>query len=176
MRRLFSRLLPGVLAPTVGLTAATVRSTSRSCFAGWLAMGRSSGMRTAGCVGMRSCSVGIRCYGSGSVRPAIAAGMHYSCVAGVHNRLVGYDSMVCCISAPAGISSSTSVAEAVAAPAVAIAPTRPRAHAEEDTVIEVARPVEADRRATVWRIVIVAIGTDRWNAYVDGNLRMRDWR
>ena len=120
--------------------------------------------------------MGIRCYGSGGVRLAIAAGMDHSGVACVHNRLVDDDSMVCCVSATAGISSSTSIAEAMAAPAVAIAPTRPRAHTEEDTVIEVARPVEADRRATVWRIVIVAIGTDRWNAYVDGNLRMRDWR
>jgi hypothetical protein len=139
-------------------------------------MGCSSGMRTVGYVGIRSSGVGIGCYGSGSVRPTIAASMDYSGVAGVHNRLVDDDSMVCCISATAGISSSTSIAEAMAAPAVVIAPTRPRAHAEEDTVIEVTRPVEADGRATVWRIVIVAVGTDRWNAYVDGDLRMRDWR
>lgn len=71
MRRSYKRLLPGVLAPTVDLTAAPVRRTSRSCFVGWLVIGCSCGMGTVGYVGMHSGGVGISCYGSGSGDPLL---------------------------------------------------------------------------------------------------------
>jgi hypothetical protein len=42
-------------------------------------------------------------------------------------------------------------------PAVAIAPVRPWAHAKEDPVIEIARPIKTHGCASVRRIVIVPI-------------------
>lgn len=68
------------------------------------------------------------------------------------------------------VSSSTTVGEAMIAPAVVIAPVGPRAHAKEDAVIEIARPVKANRSAGVGGIVVVAIGTDGLSPYADGNL------
>jgi hypothetical protein len=56
-------------------------------------------------------------------------------------------------------------------PAVAITPVRPWAHAQEDPVIEIARPIKAAGGAAVRGIVVIAIGTDGWiYAYADDNL------
>src|ERR1700722_3156170 len=78
----------------------------------------------------------------------------------------------------ADISSSSGALKAMFAPAVAVAPVRPRTHAQEDTVIEIARPIETTGRAAVRCIVVIAVGTDRLNAdaHVDANLCTGGWR
>ena len=63
----------------------------------------------------------------------------------------------------------------MATPAVVIAPASPWAHAQEDSVVEIARPVETNRCAGVWGIVVVAVGTNGWNTYVNRNLRISLW-
>jgi hypothetical protein len=84
---------------------------------------------------------------------------------------VGIGSVIGRVAASTCISASTAINEAIAAPPVAIAPAGPRTHAQEDAVVEVARPIETDRRATIWRIVIIAIGANGLNTDGDDNLR-----
>jgi hypothetical protein len=69
--------------------------------------------------------------------------------------------------APGYVVSSARAIEAMGAPAVAVTPVMPRAYAEEDSVIEIAGSVEADRGAGVRRIVEVSIGADRRRAADD---------
>ena len=78
--------------------------------------------------------------------------------------------------ASAVVASSAIVHKAMAAPAVAIAPARPRAHAQEDAVIKISRSVKAHRRAGIRRIVVVPVGTHRLNADTNNNLRIRRGR
>jgi hypothetical protein len=67
------------------------------------------------------------------------------------------------VTASAAVVVASAVArEAMAAPAVAVAPVAPGTDAEEDSVIEVARAVEAVGSASVGRIVVVAVGAYRW--------------
>gem|GEM_PF-3853469 len=76
----------------------------------------------------------------------------------------------------AHVSPSAAMDETMVSPAVAIAPLVPRADAEEDSVIEVARSVESDGSAGVGRIVVVAVGTDRRRASdANDNLRLSWW-
>ena len=75
------------------------------------------------------------------------------------------------------ISSTAGSDKAMAAPTVVIAPAGPWAHAQEDAVVEVARPVITDRSAGIRCIAVVAVRTDGWRTtYGDGNLRIRFWR
>jgi hypothetical protein len=75
------------------------------------------------------------------------------------------------------ISSAPGSDKAMPTPTVVITPTRPRAHAQEDAVVEITRPVITHRSAGVRRISVVAIRTDGWRTtYGDGNLRIRFWR
>jgi hypothetical protein len=78
--------------------------------------------------------------------------------------------------AAATIASATTVTEAMAAPAVAIAPASPWAHAQEDSVVEVSRPVKTHWRAGVGLIVVIAVRANRWYADVDDDLRASRWR
>jgi hypothetical protein len=135
-------------------------------------MGCSFGTGIVGYAGMRSWGVGTRCYGSSSGGPAIAAVVHRSCVAGVHHPSAAGTCMARCISAATRIPSSTSIAEAMAAPAVVIAPAGPRAHAQEDTVIEITRSIEPIGRAGIGCIVVVAIGTDGLLPYANHYLSL----
>jgi hypothetical protein len=58
-------------------------------------------------------------------------------------------------------------------PAVAIAPVSPRADAQKNSVIEIARAIEADRSTGIGRIVVVTIGANgRRPTDVDGDLRI----
>jgi hypothetical protein len=59
------------------------------------------------------------------------------------------------------VTSSTRVDEAMTAPAVSVAPVGPWTYAQKDPVIEIARPVEADRRTGVGWIFVVAVTTNR---------------
>ena len=67
------------------------------------------------------------------------------------------------------VASATRAAEAMAAPAVGVAPVGPWAYAEEDAVIEVARPIITIGRAGIGCIAVVAIGTDRLNTDANTN-------
>jgi hypothetical protein len=69
------------------------------------------------------------------------------------------------------IAASAFTAEAMPAPAMAIAPAAPRAHAQEDAVVEVSRPVITHGRALVRRVAVVTVRTDGLNADIDVDLR-----
>jgi hypothetical protein len=112
-----------------------------------------------GCTTMRRCRV------RSGVGSAPIAGAYYRCAA--RPSTIGWGSVI-----STGIPASTAIAEAMATPAVVIAPASPWAHAQEDAVIEVPRPVIANGRAGVRRIAVVAVGTDGGHPYVDGNLRV----
>jgi hypothetical protein len=68
------------------------------------------------------------------------------------------------------ITSTALTDKPVTAPAVAIAPAGPWAHAQEDSIIEISRAVETVGRAGVWRIVVIAISAHRRNADADHDL------
>jgi hypothetical protein len=146
---------------------------------------------TRRCGGVR-CAVGLAVMRWGGVRGGLGlAVMHWG---GVRLAVVRGGSMVGCPFAvrvynrwTAGvsviaheasvISSAAGRDKAMAAPTVVITPAGPWAHAQEDAVIEVARPVITNRGAGVRCIAVVAVRTDRWwTTYVDGNLRIRFWR
>jgi hypothetical protein len=59
--------------------------------------------------------------------------------------------------------------KAVSAPTMRIAPVCPRAHAQEDAVIEVSWPVETVGCACVRGVVVVAPLANRWSAQVDAH-------
>src|ERR1700691_2918258 len=82
------------------------------------------------------------------------------------------------VSTAGNISSSSSAVEAMFAPAVAVAPVRPWTDAQEDAVIEIARPIKTTGRTAVRCIVVIAVGTDRLNADADAdaNLCAGGWR
>jgi hypothetical protein len=75
--------------------------------------------------------------------------------------------------AAAVITSTALFREAMAAPAVAIAPAGPGTHAQKDTAVKVSWPIESVWRAGVGRVVVIAVGADRLNADVNDNLRVR---
>jgi hypothetical protein len=75
------------------------------------------------------------------------------------------------------ISSAPGSDKAMPAPTVVITPAGPWAHAQEDAVVEVARPVITNGGAGIRCIAVVAVRTDGWRTtYGDGNLRIRFWR
>jgi hypothetical protein len=61
------------------------------------------------------------------------------------------------LAAAATITSSTTVAEAMATPAVAVAPAGPRPHAQEDAAVKIPRPVKSIGRAGIRCIVVIAV-------------------
>ena len=75
------------------------------------------------------------------------------------------------------ISSAPGSYKAMPAPTVVITPAGPRAHTQEDAIVEITRPVITHRSAGIRRIAVVTIRTDGWRTtYIDGNLRIRFWR
>ena len=78
--------------------------------------------------------------------------------------------------AAAVVAASALTMEAMLAPAVAIAPAGPGAHAEEDAIVEVPRPVKSIGGAGVRRSFVIAPLTDGWNADFDSNLSFCGWR
>ena len=58
-------------------------------------------------------------------------------------------SMKAAVAMASDVPSATSTVEAILAPAVAIAPACPWTHAEEDPIMEVARPIVPNRGAAV---------------------------
>jgi len=107
--------------------------------------------RYMGCAGTRSSAMGDRRVrmDSTSATSANAAAAHSRTASGMSAIRHGARSAV--------IVSSTLAAETMAAPTVAIAPSSPWAHAQEDAVVEVSWPVEAHGRAGVRGIAVVAV-------------------
>jgi hypothetical protein len=110
-----------------------------------------------GCAGTRSTGIVAATTGCCNTRTACirmvgaaAAGANYPAAACIAAAL-GHGP------AAAAIVSATAVTEPMAAPAVAITPAGPWAHAQEDAVVEISRPVKAIGCAGVRRIVIIAV-------------------
>ena len=157
-----------------------------------VAMGSATTMRSASAVsfpttvrrrGMRSRRMGslrmscrrprascMRGFVTTSSMVVLADGLSMACL------LAALISAPCGKSASAVIASSTIIHKAMSAPAVAIAPARPRPHAQEDSVVEVSRPVEANRRAGIRRVVVVAIRANRLDTDVNDDLCIRSGR
>jgi hypothetical protein len=77
-----------------------------------------------------------------------------------------------CKAAASVVPSAAIIHEAMLTPAVPIAPAGPWAHAQENAVVEVARPIESHRRAFIRRIVVIPVRTHRLCAYIDVDLRL----
>src|ERR1700728_95028 len=156
-------------------------------------MGRSARCATTryGCVG-RACRCGtvryvcagcarrcgtVRyvCAGGARRAPGVrpAGGACRGCAA--YASAIGRISTISRKTTAAVVASPAAAVEAMVAPAVAVTPTGPRAHAQEDTVVEIARPIKADRRTLIRCVVIVAVGTHRLNAYANADLRISSW-
>jgi hypothetical protein len=141
---------------------------------------RRGGVRS-GCVGLAVMRGGVRSSGvglaimRGSVRLTV---MRWGCVRLAVMRDGGMGAGISVIAYEAtGISSASGIDKAMAAPTVVITPACPWAHAQEDAVVEVARPVITNRGARVRCIAVVAVRTDRGRTpYGDGDLRIRFWR
>src|ERR1700728_1190871 len=93
-----------------------------------------------------------------------SASLGFASIAGTYRRSTTCGSAIGRHTPSASIPSSSAIAETVLAPAVAVAPASPRTHAQEDALIEIARPVKAHWRACVWCVIVVAIGTGGLNA------------
>jgi len=93
----------------------------------------------------------------------------------------GVGASIACISASAvssagNVPSSSTTSEAITAPAVAVAPIRPGAHAQENAAMEIAWTIKAAGCASVRCIVVVAVGTDgRSCPDAHDNLRAGHW-
>jgi hypothetical protein len=149
-------------AATAMRSATAARSaTTRGCSVG---SDTGSARRWFGvrCVITRRCDMRTAC-GCSAVRSTSATCTYYRCAACT-------STIICRATKPARISSPTTTAEAMAAPTVVIAPSRPRAHAQEDAVIKIAGPIVTNGRAGIWCVVVVAIRTSGRRPYVDGNL------
>jgi hypothetical protein len=144
------------------------------------------GSSTAGWAGVSAvCCCGMRCWlrSAGARRCSVRSGCGRPCVGrgcgsvvSARCRRASVTPAIGCGTTSAGISSSAAAAETMVTPAVAIAPAGPWAHTQENAVVEVAWSVEADWSAGVGRIVVVAVGTNRWNTDIDDDLRFGRWR
>src|SRR5580693_3709075 len=137
-------------------------------------MGRSARCATTrcGCVGRsaRCATTRYGCVGRACRAPGVrlAGGTCRGCAA--YASAIGRISTISRKTTAAVVPSAAAAVEAMFAPAVAVTPTGPRAHAQEDTVVEIARPIKADRRAGVRRIVVVTVGTHRLDTDANANL------
>jgi len=102
-----------------------------------------------------------------------AACTDFSATPRMNCRAAGEVAMIGRVTAAAAIAAAAPVYEPMTAPPVAISPARPWAHAQEDAVVKVSRPVKAIRRAGVGRVVVIAVRTYRLNANADANDDLR---
>ena len=127
----------------VGSATATMgRATTRGC-----GMGGATGR-----VVVRGCGMGTT-HGATAVVSAIAPGAYGPWP----TSAIGCIRASTAVSTAGDIPASASAIEAMIAPAVAIAPARPWTHAQEDAVIEIARPIKSAGCAAVRSIVVVAV-------------------
>jgi hypothetical protein len=147
-------------------------TTTRTCPAGLpAAWASTTGTCTHGTSDVRMCVAGT--YAWAWSRPVSRAVAWSAAMAVCRSAAMGV-----CRSAAAvwawAISSSAGGYEAMATPAMVIAPVPPGADAQEDAVIEVTGAVEAHRCTAVGCVVVVAVGADRRRTTdVDGDLRVR---
>jgi len=120
---------------------------------------------------MRRATVGCCGTRSGMGRTARCATARRYCMA---TSTIGC--ITASVSTTGDVPSSATAVEAMFAPAVAVAPVRPGSHAQEDAVIEIARAIKTTGRAAVWCVLVIAVGTDRLNAYADADLCTGGWR
>jgi hypothetical protein len=156
------------------MRSSATRCCGVRCFMRSAAMCCSNVRSTMGSGATRCCDA--RPIGEGfSVGSASIGGMCYRCAACCAPTIcaptIGRDTMK-----STGIPSSATIAEAMVAPPVAIAPSRPWTHAQKDAVVKIARPVIPDGRAGIRSVIVVSVRTDGWCAYVDGNLRVSRWQ
>jgi hypothetical protein len=124
--------------------------------------------------GLRSAAA--RCCSMRTDRGGLSVGVGRAPAVATRCRSASLAPAIGCSTTSAGIPSSAAAAETMVAPAVAIAPAGPWAHSQENAVIEIAWSVEADWSTGVRRIVVVAIGANRWSTDIDDNLRPGRWR
>jgi len=148
------------LVPVTAVTAASIAAvvaTSVTSFGIAMAAGRSGcGMTMA--TGRSGCSMAVATGRSGSSLAMAGPACGRSAVAVI---VVAASSAAIAGSDVTAIAAPTSVAEAMAAPAVVISPVCPWSHAQENTVVEVTRPVVSVRGAAIGRIAVITVGTDR---------------
>jgi hypothetical protein len=78
-------------------------------------------------------------------------------------------------SAAAAVSAPAAINEPVLAPSVPVAPAGPWTHAKKNTAVKVSRAVKAIRRAGIWRIVVIAVLTNRLYANSNHDLGLSAW-
>jgi hypothetical protein len=170
-------------AATASLSAAAdTAGLSATAATGLAAAG--TGMSTAAATGLSAAGTGMStaaaimgsyCAWCAGLSAAARAG-HATTAAGVTAAAAGIVTAIGHAAAAAAISSAAILDEAMTAPAVAVAPASPWAHAQEDAVIEIPRSVKTHGSAGVGRVVVVAPGTDRLNANPNHDLRVGRWR
>jgi hypothetical protein len=145
----------GMTATTAGMSAAA--AASRYCMPTATAASRycMSTAAAASCYCMPTAAAAASRYCMSTTTAA-------ACIAATAGRFT----------ATAAIAAAAAAAKPMPTPAVAIAPAGPWAHAQEDPVIEVSRPVKPIRRAGIRRIVVIAILANRLNPDADRNLRL----
>jgi hypothetical protein len=155
-------------ATAVRRAATAVRLAATRC--------RVRSWRRARCRRTGSWSAGAHRYSMTRARARSAGMRNRRVTAGWAAATVRKTAAIGCWAAAAVIVSATIRGEAMAAPAVAVAPSSPWAHAQEDAVVEVSWPVIAVGRAGVWGVVVVAVLTNRLHTDADKNLGLSRWR
>ncbi len=147
-----------------------LRRCVSSAFPGWLTVfATAAALMSATAVRCRALGSAACCVGARSAairRPGIVVEL---CTTALRRAVVA---AVGSATGSAVVTASAFAAEAVSAPTVAIAPSTPWAHAQEDAVVKVSRPVKSHRCAGIRRVAVVAIRTNRLNANSDINLRL----
>ncbi len=166
------RLLLSAVGSTAASTARSGATTPGSTAAAARCWGAGS---TMGCAGTRYVGCGMGCAAPRCCGTRCGMGCAGTRCCGV-GRATGIMSTISRRATSAVVSPSSSAAKTMAAPAVAVAPAGPWAHAQEDAVIEIAGPVKAIRRACIGGIVVIAVGTDGWDTDVYDNLRVACWQ
>ena len=163
---------------TMSAAASTAASSTTTASTSYCSVGcsASASRNGVGCTTTRCSTLGVT-RGSSSSTTAVAYCRSTTCVATrsatcISARSTTTVSAIGCETASAVIPSASTIDEAMATPAVVIAPAGPGAHAQEDAVIEIARSIEPIGRAGIGGIVVVAIGTDRLFPYAYNDLRL----
>ena len=191
LRRLPLNPLPYFAAVRLLVVAATFMSARPSATAAARSSTTAAATtRCCRCCCARCCPLcaGVRCVGTRYVCVAcagsrIAAWTNCSGIAANLAASANFTTAACAaaagkaavvgrISAAAAITAAAAVTKPVSAPAVAIAPTGPRAHAQEDAVVKVSWPIEAHGRTGVGRIVVIAVLANRLNTNSNYELRL----
>jgi len=130
-------------------------------------------MGSAATAAMRSRGAGCAMRSRSATTDRTAAATHSRSTTAAHSLSACKMTAIGHGSAAAAIVSATTVTEAMTAPAVAVAPSGPWAHAQEDAVVKVPWPVKAHGCTRIRLIVVIAIGANGLNSHVHINLSLR---